>query len=223
MNFLERQPDNLKSLGTIAPTLLAFKSFCGLPTDESWTESDALLSSLLSSAERLVDELSGRAHRVRSFTYTFDSFQRFVKTGNRYRPIDWQHRFWGTSNVFYGLKIPTWPIAATPLPSITWLDDNASTGTYVSGTDFSTFGLNTPTPEIIFPYQFVVPSTGSVPYPYVLSFNAGGGIDSDVSQICIFELASAYYKKPEMQQEKEPFVSAVFQANLDHLKNSFLG
>ena len=211
------------SLGTISATLLAFKSFCGLPTDASWTESDPLLGSLLSAAERLVDELSGRAHRVRSFTYTFDSLTRFVKSGSRYRAMDWQHSFWCRSNIFYGLKIPTWPIAATPLPTITWLDDSANTGTYTSGTDFNTFGLNTPTPEIIFPYQFVLPSTSSVPYPFVLSFNAGGGIDTDVSQTCIFELASAYYKKPEMQTDKEPFVSMVFQANLDHLKNSFLG
>ena len=209
MNFLERQPDSLSSIGNDSPTLLAFKAFTALPTDSNWTESDVLLSALLNSAERLVDELTGCPYRLRSFTYTFNNFTTLKKS---YATVD-----------FIALKIPVWPVAATPLPTITWIADDATTGTWTAGTDFNTFGLNTLTPEIIFPYTFVLPSTATVPYPYVLSFAAGGGSDGDVKKLCIFELAATYYRSPEMISDRQPFISAAFQANLDHLKGSFLG
>lgn len=220
MNFLERQPDAIPSIGNDAAILLAFKAFCGLPTDASWTESDTLLKGLLASAERLVDELSGCPFQVRTFKYTFDSFS-CLKKNTREIPRGWN--FFGPNNRFYSLKLPVWPIAADPLVTITWLDDTGASGTWTQGTDFDLFGANTLTPEIIFPYAFNPPSTHTIPYPFVASFKAGGGLDIDVAKLCVFELASAYYRSPEMMVEKEPYVSITFQANLDHLKGSFLG
>lgn len=215
MNLLERVPDALVSIGLDAPTLLAFKNHTGLPTDVSWTESDSLFQAYLLSAEKQVDDLTGMPYRVRSYNWTVEKL-------DQYCPGRKHGHMYGAAKSFWCLRPPMRPIAISPAPAISWIDDFGNSGTYVSGTDFSTIGPTSIDPMCVFPYNFVAPSVSTVPYPFVLSFTAGGGLDATTAQICIFEYAAAYYRNPESAGKELSFVSQVFDANLTALLGSFL-
>lgn len=213
MNLLERVADNLTSIGDDAATLLAFKSHAGLPVDPDWTESDALLKSYLLTAERLTDELTNYPLRPRSYKYTFQSFHRF-------RPRPANYRILSCSSIST-LKFPMRCITGTP--TIDWTADDGTTGTWTAGTDFTVFGENSIDPQLSFPYSFVFPVTDNTNYPFVLHFNAGGGVDAPVARLCVFEYAAAYYRKPEMAGQRMDYVSQVFDANLTFLTGRLIG
>lgn len=221
MNLLERVADALPvSIGLDAPTLLAFKSHCGLPVDAAWTESDGLLQSYLTAAERQVDELSGMPYRLRNFTLSVEQLERYCG-GPRQTSVS---RYCFTTPVqFWCIKFPMRPVATSPAPTISYIDDSGNSGTYTSGTDFSTIAPNSISPMAIFPYSFQPPRTATVPYPFTLSFSAGGGVpDAAIARTCIFEYAAAYYRNPEMAGKELSYVSQVFDANLTALLGSFL-
>lgn len=206
MSLLERNADGLTSIGNDPATLLAFKYHAVLSPDPRWTEADSLLSGYLSSAERIVDEVTGSPYRSRSFTYS-------VEKMDRYRP---NRQCWP----FWQICLPMRPVTGTP--TIAWTAADGTTGTWTAGTDFTVYGASSLTPEIIFPYNFTLPCTVGVPYPFVVSFTAGGGIDVDIAKLLIFEYAAAYYRTPEMAGEKMSYVSKIFEANLSSLEASFL-
>lgn len=214
MNLLELVPDELESIGEDAATLLAFKAHAGLPVDSEWTESDDLLKSYLLVAERLVDELTNYPLRPRSYTYTFQSFSwlRTVRPGNC--------RLLSLCPIA-SLKFPMRCILGTP--TIDWTADDGTTGTWTAGEDFTVFGENSIVPQLSFPHSFEFPVTGNTNYPFVLHFDAGGGVDAPVAKLCTFEYAAAYYRKPEMAGQKMDYVSQVFDANLTFLTGRLLG
>lgn len=214
MNLLERLPDSLVSIGLDAPTLLAFKQHAALAPDDDWTEADLLLQGYLSAAERSVDEITASPYRGRSFKYSVERMEQYTPS--------WRARssWFSRCNSFWSIKLPMRPVTGTP--TIAWTASDGTTGTWTAGTDFTVFGSSSLTPEIIFPYDFVLPPTDGVPFPFVVTFNAGGGIDTSVGLVCIFEYAAAYYRSPESVGEKLTYVSKLFQANMDLLQASFL-
>lgn len=201
-NFLERQADGLVSIGNDAPTLLAFKAHCGLPTMAEWTEADYLLKSNLAAAERTIDELCGVPYRLRSYKFTLDRIERNLPSQ------------------FYGIRLPCYPVNSGI--TIDWRADDLSSGSYVQNTDFSLFGAKTHSPEIIFPLSLVLPTTAQTAYPFVVNFTAGPGEMKEIAMIAMFELAAYYYRCPEAISDKNPNAGSIYQAHLDLLANNFL-
>ena len=218
MDLLERAVSSDTSIGCDPAVLLAFKSHAALPVDPSWTESDPLLKAYLLAAEQQVNWLTGMPYEPDQYTLTFDTFdwKRSKQTGS-----GWNVRGFP----FAEKKIPMRPVAQSPEPTISWTANDGTTGTWVAGTDFNIVGVNSITPKLYFPYDFVFPQTAQVPYPFVLTWSTtgvrGSGYDG-VAKICIFEYAAAYYRKPEMAGQKIDFVSQVFDANLTLLLGSML-
>lgn len=209
MNHLEQLPDSLVSLGADPTTLDAFKRHAQLPTASTWTESDLLLQGYLLAAERIVDDLSGMTLRARSFTLTFECFD------------ERRHRCY-RGRSFRSLRYPKRPIVGHP--TIAWTAADATTGTWTSGTDFATYGANAIRPELMFPLDFQFPDVFGLPFPYVLSFTTGPAEPSyaAAAMICIYELAAAYQRNPEMSGKELISYSPIFDANLTLLQGSFL-
>lgn len=211
MNKLERLTDSLPSLGADAPTLLSFKQHAALAEATSWTAMDPTLSAYLDAAEFQVDELCASPYRPRSYTYTFQNFDRLRLP---FRPII------QSCSSYYSLKVPLRPVIGNP--TIAWIADDGTTGTWTCGTDFSITGRTSIDPEIWFPHSFVLPVSNNTPYPYTMSFQAGGGIEASIKKLCIFEYACGYHRNPEAVGDKLSYVSQVFDANMTFLQSNFL-
>ncbi len=205
--LVERITDELTSIGNDAATLLSFKGHCALPPEASWTESDPRLKAYLLAAEIHVDQLGGVPYRPRTFRLSFPDFIRLKKPGS--------------CQMFKGFRLPFRPVDLEEDVTIDWTDDDAVTGIYDQD-DFTVYGPNSLSPEIIFPGDFTPESTATVPYPYVVTYTTAASELAAVALIAIFELAAYYYRYPEAISDKNVNAGQIYQANIDFLKGSFL-
>lgn len=194
--LLERQPDSLTSLGLVAPTLAMFKQHCGLPDDPAWTEQDLRLGLLLDAAERYLDLNTGTTYRARNFTLTVQE----IRDSEVVSIASEVTGRWYTIPVgrFTRIRLPCRPVTGTP--TIVWTDNAGVTGSFVLGTDFVFTGGKSLTPEITFlatsPTSW--PSTGLVPWPFVVTFStAANTLTPEIHLLAILMLASHFFRNPQ--------------------------
>ena len=211
----------LGSLGTIngGALLALFKRHCGLPSDTSWTEADLQLGLYLDAAEEVVEEMTGTPYRSHSYTLDLQSLNRSVLLS---LPLDISGRWISLPMAkFTAVRLPVFPVTPSSV-TLSYTNNDGTTGSFVNGTDFVVKGASTRTPEVVIKSGVIWPETGLQPYPFTIGWTSPAGFKPATYQMALLEYASYIYRNPEGMGQEVADMGQAFWGAISLLSGSFL-